>query len=98
MNKKPVEIPYNLPVDRQEERQQEILKLAKRIPLATRELEIGALDISLYSKTLSKGQFPRSYVKDISDILGKAITELTRIQNGWDNVFKEVSNELDITK
>jgi hypothetical protein len=81
------EVPYNLPEEGQEERQQAIMKLAKRIPLASRELEISALDIAMYSKTLSKGQFPRSYVKDISDALDKASTELARIKKGWDEVF-----------
>lgn len=83
------EAPLNLPFENQEERLESILKLAKRISLLVRELEVTALDMAMYSKALSKGNFPRSYVESVDKDLEHADTELNRIRKGWFEAFIE---------
>ncbi len=83
------EIPYCLHPDKVEERQEEIAKLAKRISLLIRELEVTSLDVMVFQKSLAKGNFPRSYVNDVNNLLTHGITELGRIQKAWADVFKE---------
>lgn len=82
----------NLPSENQEQRYEEILKLAKRITMLIRELEVTSLDVALYAKALSKGNFPISYVLEIDKTLEHADTELKRIHKGWFEVFKEAFN------
>ncbi|MBT9146156.1 MAG: hypothetical protein DDT42_02038 [candidate division WS2 bacterium] len=83
------EIPFNLPLEGAEIRQEEITKLAKRISLLIRELEVTSLDVMVYQKSLAKGNFPRSYIKDINSLLTYGVTELGRIQRAWEDIFKE---------
>ena len=92
-NNKVKETPMNLATDTQGQRYEEILKLAKRITMLIRELEITSLDIALYSKALSKGNFPKSYITEIDKALEQSDTEINRIRKVWNEVFKEVSDD-----
>jgi hypothetical protein len=87
------EVPLNLSSEGQEERFEAIMKVAKRLSLLIRELEVTSLDVAMYAKTLSKGNFPRSYVKDTQSQLYHAITEIQRISKLWDDTFLEVKND-----
>jgi hypothetical protein len=46
----------------------------------------------LYSKALSQGKMPVSYLVQVENALTTASTELTRIQKAWVEIFKEEVN------
>jgi hypothetical protein len=88
------ELPLDLDKTQESERLEAVLKNAKRIILLLRELEVTALDMGFYSKALSRGSFPRSYVNEIGSQLEHGITELSRIHKGWQEIFiEEVKND-----
>lgn len=66
-----------------------IKKLSKRILALCQELEMAGLDISQYSVPLAKGQFPNAWVKLSNKAMLDWVTELQRISNNWQEMFKE---------
>lgn len=80
-----------LSTDAISERQQKIQELTRRIPKVARDLEVESLDLSLFSKSLSRGQFPLEHLEDIRSTLDKNYTELGRIIKSWNELFdKEI--------
>jgi hypothetical protein len=75
-----------------EVKQEEVKKVAKRITMLMRDLEAHSLDMVLYSKALSQGKMPVSYLVQVENALTTASTELTRIQKAWVEIFKEEVN------
>jgi hypothetical protein len=68
---------------------EDIKKLAKRITMLMRDLEAHSMDMVLYSKPLALGKFPQTHIVQVSNALISAITELTRINKAWNDLFKE---------
>lgn len=83
------EIPYSLPFESQPHRKEEIQKLAKRLSLVTRELEVRALDIAMFSNALSRGDFPRSYVEEFTKYLEESSKEMEKVKRIWIGLFEE---------
>ena len=75
-------------------RASKIADIAKRIPRATRDLEVESLDMILYLDALSKGKFPASHLEATGSSLERAHTELGRILKVWNEVFdKEIKEK-----
>lgn len=72
--------------------EEDVRKLAHRIILLLRDLEVHSLDIALYSKPLAAGKFPINYILQEEKAMTSAITELSRIQKAWCDLFKEEMN------
>lgn len=87
------EVPMHLDKSTEAARLRELSSIAKRIPLAIRDLEVAGLDILLFSGALSKGNFPKSYVEDMSTLFTRNILELERIQKAFNKVFEEKLDE-----
>jgi hypothetical protein len=66
-----------------------IKKLSKRILNLVQELELASLDISQNSIPLSKGLFPNTWAKETNKAFNHWVTELQRITNNWNELFKE---------
>lgn len=98
MKKQPTvkEVPFNLPPDKVEERQEAIQKLAKRVNMLMRELEVYSLDMTMYSKSLAKGVMPRNYVTDVGNMYMEASKELRLVSEAWTNLFKEIENATEL--
>jgi hypothetical protein len=93
-NKEVVKIaPMNLSPEGEAERLEAIQKLAKRVNMLMRELEVYTLDMSMYSKSLSRGHMPRNYVEDVGRLYSDASKELRLVSEAWTNVFKEVADD-----
>lgn len=71
--------------------EEDIKKLAKRIPKVTQELEAESLDLVLYCKALSLGKFPDKHILLVSKNLQDAHTELGRIIKVWNEMFESVT-------
>lgn len=69
--------------------EEDIKKLAKRINMLCRELEVTSLDIALYAKPLSQGKFPNKDILLTGNNLSSFCTELYRIEKAWNELFKE---------
>lgn len=66
-----------------------IKKLSKRILNFVQELELASLDISQNSIPLSKGLFPNAWAKETNKAFLHWTTEMQRISNNWEALFKE---------
>jgi hypothetical protein len=74
------------------EKEIEIKKIAKRMSLLIREVEVASLDIMINSTILSKDKFPTQYFKDTAKVMSDYATEMVRISEAWNRLFKD---ELD---
>jgi hypothetical protein len=73
----------------QVEKEIEIKKIAKRMSLLIREVEVASLDIMINSTILSKDKFPTQYFKDTAKVMSDYATEMIRISEAWNRLFKE---------
>lgn len=72
-----------------EEKEQEIRKLAKRMSMLNREIELSSLDIATYAVPLAKGQFPTQWSKDTNKLFQEYSTEMLRIAARFSELFKD---------
>lgn len=75
--------------------EEDVKKIAKRITMLMRELEVHSMDMVMYSKQLADGKFPKTHLVQVENALVTATKELTRIQQAWTTLFKA---DIDGTK
>jgi hypothetical protein len=57
--------------------------------LLIREVEVASLDIMINSTILSKDKLPTQYFKDTAKVMSDYATEMFRISEAWNRLFKD---------
>lgn len=68
---------------------EDVMKIAKRISLLIRELEVTSLDMAMQAKPLASGKFPPTHLVQVENSLTSYENELRRIKQAWIDLFKE---------
>lgn len=72
----------------------DVKKIAKRITMLLRNLEVQSMDMVMYAKPLADGKFPKTHLIQVENQLVTATKELTRIQQAWTNLFKDLTDDV----
>lgn len=78
--------------------EEEIKRLAKRITMLIRELEVTSLDLVLYSKPMAEGRFPKTHITIVANELEKYANELRRVKEVWEDYANSLPNPEPIEK
>lgn len=61
-------------------------KIAKRIGMLCRELEVDSLDLTMYSNAYARGGFPKTHIVQVTNRLEGYEKEIERIKKKWTEV------------
>lgn len=68
---------------------EDVMKIAKRINMLIREMEVSALDMAMQAKPLSAGKFAVTHLVQVENSLTSYENELRRVKQAWVDLFKE---------